>query len=89
MCRLQLRRLLFAMILPIICGAGNANSQPAVARDDYTARIQPIFDKRCVACHSCYNAPLPGRPHQTLLKNRKAGRSAYLEQASSIIFQIE
>jgi hypothetical protein len=57
MCRLQLRRLLFAMILPIICGAGNANSQPAVARDDYTTRIQPIFDKRCVACHSCYNAP--------------------------------
>jgi hypothetical protein len=41
----------------MICSVHSANSQPASARDDYTARIQPIFDNRCVACHSCYNAP--------------------------------
>jgi len=27
------------------------------AADDYLARIQPILDRRCLACHSCYNAP--------------------------------
>ena len=47
--------LLAAMILTD--GIRSAHSQPAPARDDYTARIQPIFDNRCVACHSCYNAP--------------------------------
>jgi hypothetical protein len=25
--------------------------------DDYSARIQPIFTGRCIACHSCFNAP--------------------------------
>jgi hypothetical protein len=25
--------------------------------DEYTSRIAPIFERRCVACHSCYNAP--------------------------------
>ena len=45
------------MILALIGGFRNANSQPAPALDDYTTRIQPIFDNRCIACHSCYNAP--------------------------------
>jgi hypothetical protein len=36
---------------------GEANSQPADDLDDYLTSIQPIFDRRCVACHSCYNAP--------------------------------
>ena len=44
-------------ILALIGGFRNANSQPAPALDDYTTRIQPIFDNRCIACHSCYNAP--------------------------------
>ncbi len=44
-------------ILALIGGIRNANSQPAPAIDDYTTRIQPIFDNRCIACHSCYNAP--------------------------------
>src|SRR5580700_6844774 len=47
--------LLAAMILTD--GIQSAHSQPAPARDDYTALIQPIFDNRCVACHSCFNAP--------------------------------
>ena len=25
--------------------------------DFYTHKIQPIFDNRCLACHSCFNAP--------------------------------
>ena len=49
--------LLAAMLLPLIAGIPSAQAQPAPAGDDYTARIQPIFDNRCVACHSCYNAP--------------------------------
>ena len=52
------RLLLYCLtILALIGGFQNANSQPAPAIDDYTTRIQPIFDNRCVACHSCYNAP--------------------------------
>lgn len=27
------------------------------SKDFYSQKIQPIFDSRCVACHSCYNAP--------------------------------
>src|ERR1700687_6458460 len=49
--------LLVALIFPLTGGIRSANSQPAPASDDYTTRIQPIFDNRCVACHSCYNAP--------------------------------
>lgn len=26
-------------------------------KDFYTTDIQPIFDSRCVACHSCFNSP--------------------------------
>src|ERR1700677_3462293 len=50
--------LLATMILALIGGIRSANPQtdPA-ANDNYTALIQPIFDNRCVACHSCFNAP--------------------------------
>jgi hypothetical protein len=49
--------LLTAVILHVAGGIRCANSQPVSASDDYTTHIQPIFDNRCVACHSCYNAP--------------------------------
>jgi Fatty acid cis/trans isomerase (CTI) len=49
--------LLVAIILPLTGDSRSANSQIAPASDDYTTNIQPIFDSRCVACHSCYNAP--------------------------------
>ncbi len=29
----------------------------AAANVDYVADVQPILNKRCVVCHSCYNAP--------------------------------
>jgi hypothetical protein len=57
MIRLGMYCLLAAMILPLTVGVRTANSQPSSAGDDYTARIQPIFNNRCIACHSCYNAP--------------------------------
>src|SRR5215471_18434731 len=41
----------------LICGIQSVHSQTAVQRDHYYTRIQPIFDNRCIACHSCYNAP--------------------------------
>lgn len=35
-----------------------AHAQPApAAPDEYTDKIKPIFESRCIACHSCYNAP--------------------------------
>jgi hypothetical protein len=57
MFRLRMYCLLAAAILSLSGLVRSANSQPASASDDYTARIQPIFDSRCIACHSCYNAP--------------------------------
>jgi hypothetical protein len=42
------------------------SAQPAFAQDqagtkrtagEYESRIKPIFESRCIACHSCYNAP--------------------------------
>jgi hypothetical protein len=57
MFRLRMYCLLAAAILSLGGVVRSANSQPAPAGDDYTARIQPIFERRCIACHSCYNAP--------------------------------
>ena len=38
-------------------GIRSAKSQPAFAGDEYSSRVEPIFTSRCIACHSCYNAP--------------------------------
>ena len=55
--RLRLYCLLAVTMIPLTDGIREAGSQPAPANDDYTARIQPIFNSRCIACHSCTNAP--------------------------------
>jgi hypothetical protein len=55
MFRLHTAWLLATIIFLLVGGSQSVRSQPAP--DDYVTRIQPIFDKRCVACHSCYNAP--------------------------------
>ncbi len=34
-----------------------AVAPPAAIADEYGERIKPIFEGRCIACHSCYNAP--------------------------------
>jgi Fatty acid cis/trans isomerase (CTI) len=54
---LRMYCLIAVAILPLSGVIRSANSQPAPASDDYTARVQSIFDGRCIACHSCYNAP--------------------------------
>ena len=54
---LRLYCLLAVTIIPLTDGIREAHSQPAPANDDYAARIQPIFNSRCIACHSCFNAP--------------------------------
>ncbi|MDG0817383.1 fatty acid cis/trans isomerase [Bdellovibrio svalbardensis] len=42
----------------VMAGVFNA---PALAQepnlDFYTQRVQPIFNNRCLSCHSCFNAP--------------------------------
>src|SRR5260370_26082666 len=55
--RLLMYCVLASMIVPLTIGIRSADAQPASASDDYATRIQPIFDNRCIACHSCYNAP--------------------------------
>ena len=57
MYRFYMASLLVAIFLASFVGIRSCNSQPAQSLDNYFTRIQPIFDKRCVACHSCYNAP--------------------------------
>jgi hypothetical protein len=57
MFRLLVYCLLAAAILSPSGVIRSANSQPAPADDDYTTRIESIFNSRCIACHSCYNAP--------------------------------
>src|SRR5580700_7458636 len=62
MFRLRMHVMLAAIVVPLTIGIRSADSQPAPASpapasDDYTTRIQPIFDSRCIACHSCFNAP--------------------------------
>ncbi len=32
-------------------------SYTSFAMDMYKDKVQPLFDGRCIACHSCYNAP--------------------------------
>jgi hypothetical protein len=49
--------LIAAIFLSLNCGSRDARSQSALTEDNYSARIQPIFTNRCIACHSCYNAP--------------------------------
>jgi hypothetical protein len=46
-----------AILIALTIGIRSADSQPAPASDDYATHIQPIFDSRCIACHSCFNAP--------------------------------
>ena len=57
MYRFYMASLLVAIFLASFVGIRSCNSQPAQSLDNYFTRIQPIFDQRCVACHSCYNAP--------------------------------
>ena len=50
--------LLVALVIVAIGWPVDARGQsrPDVA-DVYNDRIKPIFESRCIACHSCYNAP--------------------------------
>lgn len=34
-----------------------APAVPAHVDETYTAAVQPIFDRRCVVCHSCFDSP--------------------------------
>ena len=54
---LRMSCLLAATLIAAMAGVRGSHAQPAAASDVYSARIQPIFDTRCIACHSCYNAP--------------------------------
>jgi len=55
---LRISCLLVAAVLSVNCDVRLANSQSASSSvDEYSDRIEPIFSRRCVACHSCYNAP--------------------------------
>ncbi len=56
------RRLLFgffaALALVLVPPAARAQGPASPDGDDiYSTKVKPIFENRCVACHSCYNAP--------------------------------
>jgi hypothetical protein len=61
--RLRLTLVLLAWSL-LACGIaqaepGSAPSRPPAAEGDisYTRDVQPIFDRRCIACHGCLGSP--------------------------------
>jgi Fatty acid cis/trans isomerase (CTI) len=50
--------LLVAMVTVVTGRPADAQDQSrSVIADEYDQRIKPIFESRCIACHSCYNAP--------------------------------
>lgn len=56
--RRALAVLIVALAMFVLEQPVRAQSQPEpVAADEYRRRIKPIFEGRCIACHSCYNAP--------------------------------
>src|SRR5271166_1074962 len=57
MSRLYVGLLIVAVNLALTDNIRSASAQSVPEHDTYDTRIQPIFDNRCVACHSCYNAP--------------------------------
>ena len=62
-----MKKLSFVIILFLLgisgCSAKNVdkevwNNTPSAHKEvNYTQDIQPLFDRRCVVCHSCYNSP--------------------------------
>lgn len=52
---LPLVLLLLGAGAPVAADPGQAATVPAVP--SYRASIQPLFDRNCVACHACYDAP--------------------------------
>jgi len=59
----MLKLLLHVSIFMLVMSGCSYAPPPAVkvqnttAKIDYLSEIKPILDKRCVVCHSCYNAP--------------------------------
>ncbi|MNJ98611.1 Fatty acid cis/trans isomerase (CTI) [compost metagenome] len=45
--------ILIVFLTPLAMSVSNAAEVP----DYYTHKVQPIFDARCLSCHSCFNAP--------------------------------
>ncbi|WP_246845916.1 fatty acid cis/trans isomerase [Bdellovibrio sp. ZAP7] len=39
------------------CLCSGALAAETLSEDLFTHKIQPLFDNRCLACHSCFNAP--------------------------------
>lgn len=57
-----IKGILFCFIAVVMAGVSNAvaSASPDVSsleKDFYSRRVQQIFDDRCLACHSCFNAP--------------------------------
>lgn len=66
---LNKKRILFLALSALIIGAGLSllffkvnrtlpkSSDIMNLQDHYSLSVQPIFNSKCVACHSCYNSP--------------------------------
>lgn len=46
-----------AVAVSIARPSADAQSVSQATSDEYSDKIRPIFEGRCIACHSCYNAP--------------------------------
>lgn len=52
-----LTQLLFTAFAVCAASGGAIAQGASIPRDEYTEKIKPIFESRCVSCHSCFNAP--------------------------------
>ncbi len=50
---------LLCLVGPLIFGISTVQAQASaeLPADFYERHVQPIFNQRCLACHSCFNAP--------------------------------
>ena len=56
--RRSLNSLAFLLLVAVpVAGADTGPTGPAPSVPSYHARIQPLFDSKCVACHACNDAP--------------------------------
>lgn len=50
-------RVIKNMVFILIFSFSLAGIASSSIEDLYTSKVQPIFDARCISCHSCFNAP--------------------------------
>ena len=63
MFELNMKKIFFLYLVPLLLlnamthAEENLSDKQILEGDYYQRNVKPIFESRCMACHSCYNAP--------------------------------